>query len=520
MKRVLAALAAVVLAAAIPAAPAEAGQTFTQHMGTANYKEVKGSVYSWAGFPAPCTVPTSALILLEKQGPANVLIGDTFSYFIQISNRSEQDMISVTLEDAVPEGFEVQSIEPQPTKVDGNGKLYWDVGGIPARTAKRITLTGRAMKLGCLASASLARICYEIPLPLAVRVLQCNVGVRQTLPPVVDACDPIEMVITAANLGTAPATNVGITGQLPEGLTTEDGQSSIVIPVGQIPVGEQRNFSVKLKAARPGDYDTLVTITGDRNCVSQSAASMRVVSADLELTASAPADGFICTSIPYTIQITNRGNGIARDVKVMQKITGGFDVANVSEGGKTKNNRTIWTVCDLAPGESRTVRLQGSGAKEGNVCSEFSVAARCLPTKKASHVLGLRGVAGVLTGVKDDCDPVQVGGVTTYTITASNTGSRDDHDVRYLVELDEGMEYLSGSGATEVTAIGDGALSFAPLPVLAKGETATWRVSVRMTTPGDKRFTAKLVTAQLTNPVAKSESTTVYQPNMQMVVAQ
>lgn len=522
MKRVLGLAIAAILATAAFAVPANAAQTFAQHMGTANYREVKGNVYSWAGFPAPCNVPSSALILLEKQGPANVLIGDTFSYFIQISNRSGQDMISVTLEDAIPEGFDVQTIEPQPSRVDGTGKLYWEIGSVPAGTAKRITVTGRAARVGCLASNSLARICYEMPLPLAVRVLQCNVGVRNTLPAVADACDPIEMAITAANLGSAPATNVVVSGDLPEGLATEDGRSRIEIPVGVIPVGGQRSFSVKLKAARPGDYDTVVTITGDRNCVAQSSASVRVVSADLALAASAPGDGFICTSIPYTIQVMNKGNGTACDVVVMQDIAGDFKVANVSDGGKIAKSgrRVAWKIGSLAPGESRTVCLDGSSTVEGLVCSEFSVSARCVGTKKANHAIDLRGVAGVLTSVKDDCDPVQVGGVATYTITASNTGSRDDHDVRYLIELDEGMEYVSGGGASQVSRTESGALSFEPLPVLAKGKTAAWQVSVRMTSPGDKRFTARLLTRQLATPVAKSESTTVYQPNMQMVVAE
>lgn len=519
MKRVLGLGLAVGLLLGAFAVPARAAQTFAQYMGTANYQEIKGRVYSWAGFPAPCNVPTSALILLEKQGPADVLIGDTFSYFIQISNRSAQDMISVTLEDMIPEGFTVQSIDPQPSRTDKSGKLYWELGGIPAKTAKRITITGRADKVGCLATNSLARICYEMPLPLAVRVLQCNVDIKQALPAVADVCDPIEMVLTAFNLGTAPATNVTITDTLPAGLTTADGKAEVVIPVGTIPVGEQRSFRVMLKADRPGDYDNTAVIAGDRNCTAKASASMRVVSADLQLAAGAPEDGFICTPIPYSIQVTNKGNGAARDVIIVHGLGGEFQVTNLSEGGKHASGRVVWNIGDLKPGETRLVGLEGTSTVEGKVFSDFSVSGRCLKTKKAQHVIDLKGVAGVLTTVKDDCDPVQVGGTVTYTITASNTGSRNDHDVQYTVVLDEGMQYVSGTGASAITRGGDGLLTFAPLDVLATGQTATWQVTVRVTTPGDKRFTTKLVTRQLKNPVIKAESTNVYQPNMKMVVA-
>lgn len=520
MKRVFGFGMAVALMLGAFAFPARAAQTIQQYMGTANYQEVRGNVYSWAGFPAPCNVPTSALILLEKQGPADVLVGDTFSYYIQISNRSEQDMISVTLEDVLPEGFTVQKIEPEPTRNEKDGKLFWNLGGIPAKTAKRITITGRADKVGCLASNSLARICYEMPLPLAVRVLQCNVGIQQQLPAVTDVCDPVELVLTAFNLGSAPATNVVITDDLPEGLTTEDGQSRIEIPVGTLPVGGQRSFRTVLKASRTGDFDNLAGIAGDRNCKDTSTASIRVVSADLQLAAGAPADGYICTAIPYSIQITNKGNGPARDVIVAHGIGGDFTVTNVSAGGKVGGGRVVWSLGTMMPGETRLVGLEGTSTVEGQVLSDFSVSGRCLATKRAKHALDLKGVAGVLTSVQDNCDPVQVGGQVTYTITATNTGSRNDHDVRYFVDLDEGMEYVGASGATEVMERPDGkVVSFAPLPVLAAGQTAAWQVTVRITTPGDKRLTTRLVTRQVTNPVLKSESTTVYQPNMKMVIA-
>lgn len=40
-----------------------------------------------------------------------------------------------------------------------------------------------------------------------------------------------------------------------------------------------------------------------------------------------------------------------------------------------------------------------------------------------------------------------------------------------------------------------------------------------MTTPGDKRFTTKLVSRQLARPALKAESATVYDPNVKLVVA-
>lgn len=519
MKRVLVLLFAMVLAIGGTMGRAEAGGTLEAQMGSANYREVSGDMYSWAGFPGPCNVPTQALILLEKQGPLEVILGDTFTYFIQISNRSEMDMISVTLDDVLPEGVTVMNIEPQPTSKDEKGRLRWNIGSVPAKTAKRITVTARADRIGCLATNSLARICYEIPLPLAVRVVKCNVDIKQELPEVADLCDPITMKLTAQNVGSGPAHNVVINDQLPDGLLTADGKSSIQIPVGTMAPYTQQAFTVQLKATKRGTFSNTARITGDRDCEGTDTKQIRIIAPDLSLAAAAPAEGYICTNVPYQIKVSNKGDSPAKDVILVHALGGEFIVTDISDNGKFGAGRVVWNLGVINPGQSRTVAIAGAAKVEGAVVSNMSVTARCAEPKKVSHELNLVGVAGVLTAVSDNCDPVQLGSVVTYTVTASNTGSRNDYDVQYAIDLDEGMEFVSGAGITAVTQTSPRTVTFAPLKVLAKGQTAEWKVNVRAVGAGDKRFTTRLVTRSIVAPVMKSESTNFYQPKMRMVEA-
>ncbi len=515
MKRVLGVgmVFALVIGVAMSAVAAEG-------MGAANYKEAKGSIYSWCGFPGPCTNPSAAVVLLEKQGPCEVIVGDTFSYQIQISNRSAVDIIAVNLEDVLPANFAVESIEPKPTRDEG-GRMHWDLGSIPAKSAKLITITGRALQVGCMVSNALAKICYEMPLPLVTRVIQCNVDIKKTLPAVADLCEPIPMCLTVFNVGSGPATNVCITDKLPEGLLTKDGKSEINIAVGTLPVGGQKTFNVELKATRMGEFTNTACATADRNCYAQSSATVKVVAPELELMAVGPADGYICTTVPYQITVTNKGNSPAQDVIVTDCISGAAKIEKVSDNGKvSKGNRVAWALGTLNPGESRTLCLWLSSTVEGQIGSEFAVTARCADPKKANHCLNLIGVPGVLTSVKDNCDPVIVGGQVTYTITASNTGSRDATNLRYTITLDEGQEFVGGNGATAVSPVNAKTIQFAPLPVLAKGATASWNVTVKATSVGDKRFKTDLITNELTSPVHKAESTNFYEPTMAVVIAQ
>ncbi|MDR1611992.1 MAG: DUF11 domain-containing protein [Planctomycetota bacterium] len=489
-------------------------------MANANYKETKNGIYSWCGYPGPCTNPSVALVLLEKQGPAEVILGDQFSYQIQISNRGSVDMIAVTLDDVLPDGFSVDSIEPKPDAQTGN-RVSWNLGVIPAKTAKLITVTGRANMLGCLVSNALAKICYELPLPLATRVIQSNIQLTKTLPEIVDICDPITMCLTVQNVGSAPSTNVCITDKLPEGLVTLDDKTEVNINVGTIPVGGYKTFEVKLKATHPGEFTNTANATADRNCYATASATIKVVAAELELKAAGPADGYICTPQPYQITVTNKGDAPAKDVVLVDSIDGNkIKIESISDGGKARGNKVAWALGTLQPGESKTVCLTLSSTVPGAIRSDFSVTGRCVDPKSATHCLILSGVPGVLTSLKDSCDPVIVGDTVVYTITATNTGSRESRNLRYTIKLDDGMEFVSGAGVTDVKQVNAGTLEFAPLPILGIGETAAWNVTVKAGSVGDKRFTANLITDELTDVVSKSESTNFYQPSIAIVYAQ
>lgn len=520
MKRALGIGLAVILALGILVTHASAAQLTAQYMGSASYQEEKGNIYAWSGFPAPCAVPTAAQVLIEKYGPAEVVIGDSFSYQIQVSNRTAQDMIMVTLEDVLPQGFAVENIEPRPTGDMGDGKLQWNLGTIAAKSAKRIVVTGRAEQVGCLLSTTMARVCFDLTLPIAVRVVECDIELQKTLPAVADLCDDIPMTLTVTNTGSAAAANVRIDDYLPDGLVTKDGKREFGILVGTLPVGAQKTFNITLNATAKGRFTNTATATADRNCTDSASADICIVAPELELAAAAPGDGYINTAIPYQVVVTNKGDSPARDVMLVDTIAGSFDVAEVSGSGKAARGRVAWNLGTLEPGESRTLNLIGSSQTETVVVSQFTATARCANPKTVTHRLNLVGVAGVLTSVQDSVDPVIVGGTVVYTVTATNTGSRPDTNLRYAIALDDGMEYVSGNGVTAITQSGPRTLTFAPVPVLNQGQTATWQVTIRATNPGDKRFVANLVTDQLTSPVSKAESTNFYQPNMQVVVAE
>lgn len=79
---------------------------------------------------------------------------------------------------------------------------------------------------------------------------------------------------------------------------------------------------------------------------------------------------------------------------------------------------------------------------------------------------------------------VFVGDRTDYRVRVTNLGESPRQDLTLHTSLDEGLDILSGSGATDVAFEG-GRMRAAPLAHLAPGETAEWRLVARSYRPGD-----------------------------------
>ena len=164
---------------------------------------------------------------------------------------------------------------------------------------------------------------------------------------------------------------------------------------------------------------------------------------------------------------------------------------------------------DLRPGASRTVnaRLQSSvsGTVPNTAYSKSDQSAQVSATDKTLLI----GVPGILLEVVDSTDPLEVGDMGTYIITASNQGNAPGHDVRIVCEIEANMEIVSATGSTPGT-VADKSITFSPVTSLAAKQTAKWTVRIRAKTPGDVRFTTRMTSRELQRPVMETESTTIY----------
>jgi uncharacterized repeat protein (TIGR01451 family) len=84
----------------------------------------------------------------------------------------------------------------------------------------------------------------------------------------------------------------------------------------------------------------------------------------------------------------------------------------------------------------------------GSFSNVASVSATCAESVKASAKTDVMGIAAILLEVVDVSDPIEVGKNETYVITVTNQGSAPDTDIVVKCKLEEGMQYVTSSGAS------------------------------------------------------------------------
>ena len=462
-----------------------------------------------AVFPAPTGVTDSSVVLIEKTGPAEVVLGDTFTYNIKITNLTSCPLEEVVLYDRLPGALTYQSSTPEPTSAMGTG-LSWSLGTLEGHQSKSVDVTVAAAAVGeseqCVRGENKREVC------MPVVVVQPNLELVKEAPAEVLICDPIPMKLTVTNPGSGPATNVKITDTLPEGLTTDDGQTEKVFEVGTLAAGESRPYTFTAKASKTGQFVNRATAVADRNLLADASTTTLVRQPVLTITKRSDRPKLYLGQVfGYEITVANTGDETAANTIVTDTIPEGTSFLSASEGGELTGNMVAWQIGDLAPNASIAVSMKLKADKITTVRNTARAEGVCATAVTASATTQLLGIPAILLETIDLEDPVPVGGQTQYVITATNQGSAVGTNIKIVVTLEPEAEHVSSGGATESTLRGTDVVEFEALPTLDPGAKAIWNVNVKAVGAGDIRFAVSMTSDQISRPVKETEATNFYE---------
>ena len=127
---------------------------------------------------------------------------------------------------------------------------------------------------------------------------------------------------------------------------------------------------------------------------------------------------------------------------------------------------------------------------------------------QSERTVDVDSLAELTFSINDVSDPIEVGGETIYEIRLTNSGSRNDTNVRVQLQLPGGMTLLGADGDAQED--GRGGVYFQPRNQLAANDEVIYRVRAQGVSPGTHLIKAIVTSDQSTTPVTKEESTMVY----------
>ncbi|MBN1456802.1 MAG: DUF11 domain-containing protein [Sedimentisphaerales bacterium] len=462
--------------------------------------------------PAPAPKPKAEpcdkceSVRIDKNMPRVVRVNSPFEYTITVTNLSCARVTDVVLTEQLARNFKLAGTNPQ-AHIDGS-KLMWALGTLDPGQSKTVTVKGAATTTETLKHC--ATVTYVVTACGTTQVVEPKLKLTKTAPAEVSLCDPIPVKFIISNPGTGTVDDVKIVDQLPSGLTTADGKSSIVYNVGTLAVGQSKEFAATLKASKTGSYVNKATATASDGLSTSADTKTMVRQPVLTVEKTGPDRRYIGRQVTYDIVVTNKGDAVAKDVVVVDALPTDAKSVSASSGGKISQGKVTWNLGSLAPNSSQKVSVSLTADNSGTLTNTARATAYCAAAASDSAETTIAGIPAVLLEVIDVEDPVELGNNETYVITATNQGSSPDTNISIICTLEDAQQYASSSGVTTATLEGN-QVKFAPLSTLAPKTKATWRVTIKAVKSGDVRFKVTMNTDQTSRPVEETESTHQYE---------
>jgi hypothetical protein len=457
--------------------------------------------------PIPSQDP---VVAIEWRGPATIRLHKAAEYTLVVRNTMPTAVHGVRVSVPVPTGLAVASAEPE-AKTEER-KLLWDMGVLQPRQERNIRLRLVAETTGELAPN--ATVTYTCTSALRLQVRSPKLVLKSQAPSQVALGDPANIVFTVTNMGDGEAEQVKIQASLSEGLEHKSGRS-VELQVGAIPPGESRMATLACSPKKGGQQHCDACAVSDGGATTHDHINILATAPRLVIQAAGPGIRYLERRALYTVRILNPGDAAA-NVTLTDSLPAGMKFLSASDGGKVdpKGQTVSWQLGDIGPGKTKEVRLEAAPVLIGEHHQHLVVQAAYGQKAEADVKTRAEGVASLVTEVVDTEDPIEVGAETTYEVRIVNTGSKDDGNVQLVCIIPDKMELRTAQGPTRYKTEGR-KIIFESLARLAPRGDALYRITTRGIAPGDVRFQIQITSANLTEPIVRTESTRIYSDTQQ-----
>ena len=463
-----------------------------------------------AGAAITTTVTSSPVLAISKtDAPDPVPAGNNITYTISYSNSGNANATGVVITDTVPGNTSFVSATGGGTLAAG--VVTWNVGALAAGGSGSVQLVvqvGSPLPNGTLITNGAYNIDSNETAPLAGASITTtvtsdpilNISKTDSPDPAVAGTDNITYTLSYSNTGTANASGVVITDNMPANTSfvsaTAGGTLAagvVTWNVGALAAGASGTVQLVVSINTPIANNTTITnatyaIDCNETAPTSGAAITTTVLSDprFNLTkVDAPDPVGAGSNITYTIGYQNVGTNNATGVVISDSLPANTAFVSATAGGTLAAGIVTWNVGAVNAGSSGSVQLVvrvNSPLANGTVITNtgWTIDSNESLPQTGPNATTTVTSAPVLTLSKTDApDPVAAGANITYTLSYGNAGNMNASGVAITDTIPANTTFVSATGGGTLAA---GVVTW-NLGALNAGSSGTVQLVVQVASP-------------------------------------
>jgi uncharacterized repeat protein (TIGR01451 family) len=340
--------------------------------------------------------------------------------------------------------------------------------------------------------------------------------------------------VEVTNSGNAPSPSLTVTDRYDQGLEHEKKANPLQNTLGVIAVGETKKIGITFRVTRSGKLCNVVEVTGPGNiheskqmCVNVTGAAPPPEQPAMSLNIATPQKVYTVGDKDngplFTIDVTNTGTSVAaQQVQLVVHFDQGLQVEQATGGAqRTGDGGVQFTFDAIPPGdhEQRQVRCSCT-TPSAHACGRVSYSdlsqlnlgqEACLQIQPAAAAAAPQ--TNLRVQIRAVNNPVKVGANAVFRVTVTNAGTASEKNVRLSLNIPDSLTYVSTIASVAESTINPPNIQFAPILELRSGEPFYYDVTLRANNnPGPAQVTAQLTSANQTQPLTDSTTTTILAP--------
>jgi len=459
-----------------------------------------------------------AVLGITKTGPATANINAQAAYTITVTNSSEVTATSLTVKDTIPSGMSYVSSSPVGT-LSGN-QVTWSLASLAPGDSTVLNLTLLANQAGHWTNRATASSAEGLSVEATVTTdvgTAGQAGLSKTGPAQVNQATNAVYTIVATNNGTTTLTNAVVTDTIPAGMSYVSSVpaasvvgSTVTWNLGTLTAGQLRTLTLTLRADTTGTWTNSAAFGCTQGVTATASTTTVVVSAgQVSLTKTGPNQVNQAANAVYTIVATNTGTTTLTNTVVTDQIPAGMAYVSSVPAASVAGNTVTWSLGTLTAGQLRTLTLTLRADITGTWTNSaaFSCTQGVTATASTTTVV-VSAPSGMTMTSTDTTDPVTIGNLTKYVITATNQGGTALHNLRIVNTISPLMTFVSASGPITYTVSGQ-TVTFGSVATVNAHQTLTYYVTVRAATAGAALNITTMTYDEFALPITVQEGTSV-----------